>query len=116
MAFVIIVFMKINLIGAGAGSGLSAHLQPMLLKRGYEAHINSVNIDYFDLNLYCGLWHLDWNTSMRNNPLTIPSIALAVGSDVYRDLDKLKNTIRDKINQLKLLCDEGEKIARARLQ
>lgn len=78
--------MKINLVGAGRGSGLSAHLAPMLWRKGYEAHINCINPLYCDVTLFCGLWHLDWNPHPHHHLYHRPALALAVGSDVYRDL------------------------------
>jgi len=74
--------MKVNLLG------FTFQLASLLWRYGHEAHVDCINSDYFDVTIIGGLWHLE------KAPKDKPCIALALGSDVYRDtlhLDLLMN-------------------------
>lgn len=84
--------MRVNLVG------FTFNLPSLLWRYGQEAHANCISKDYFDLTIIGGLWHLE------KAPTDKPCIALAIGSDVYRDtlnLDKLMDV------DLTLIADEA---------
>lgn len=83
--------MRVNLIGAGTGSSLTDHLASLLMRAGHEAYVNAIKKDFFDVTVFCGLWHLAWHTNTMQDFYKVPTVALAVGSDVYRDLGQARD-------------------------
>jgi hypothetical protein len=78
--------LKINLIGSGGSSEIAGHLASLLMRYGHEAWVNSISVEYFDVNVFCGLWYMGWHTLSGQDFYKKPCVALAVGKDVYKNL------------------------------
>ena len=77
--------MKVNLVGSSTFS-----LGELLWRYGVEAYHDCLNPEWYDLTLIGGLWNL--------HPMHMqkPTIALAIGSDVYRkDIGIRLSLLRD---------------------
>ena len=69
--------MKINIIGEPRSIGMPAHLAELLWRYGHQAYLNSLNYDYFDVNMVLGLWYLRPEILHHNN------LIYGCGSDVW---------------------------------